>query len=61
MFINKRFPCLICAYLKKYFNEKSSTYYLQMTTKIFAGFQVCISVPLSFESLHQKGDLEITK
>ena len=32
---------------KRYFNLKSSTYYLQMKTKILADFQICISVPLS--------------
>ena len=31
---------------KRCFDAKSSTYYFQMTTKILADFQICISVPL---------------
>ena len=33
---------------KRCFNVKSSTNYFQMTTKILAAFQICISVPLRF-------------
>ena len=39
MFVNKRFTCLTCAYLK-------TTYYFHIKTRIFADFQICNSVPL---------------
>ena len=32
------------------FNVKSSTYYFRMKTKVFASFQICISVPLKIGS-----------
>ena len=50
MFVNKLFTYVMSAHLKKEkkcFNIKSSTYCFYMKTKIFADFQVCISVPLT--------------
>ena len=47
---NKLFTYLSCAYLKKCFNLKSSTYYFHMNTKILADFQICISVTLKQQS-----------
>ena len=47
MFVNKLFTQLACAYLKRLFNVKSSTYYFDMKTKILADFQICISVTLN--------------
>ena len=49
MFVNQPFTYLTCTYLKSKgrSNVKSSTYYFHMKTKIFADFQICISVPLS--------------
>ena len=35
---------------KRNFSMKSSAYYFHMKTKILASFQICISVPLSFQS-----------
>ena len=42
MFVNKK---------KKRVSVKSSAYYFHMKTKILAGFQICISVPLIAHSL----------
>ena len=35
---------------KSCFNEKSSTYFFQLRTKILTDFQICISVPLTKQS-----------
>ena len=48
MFVNKLFT-FSRAYIsksKRCFNVKSSTYYFHMKTKLFADFQIYISVPL---------------
>ena len=34
------------------FNVKSSTYYFHTKTKILAGFQICIGVPLTIVKLY---------
>ena len=44
------FSHISCAYIsrcKRYFNVKSRTYYFHTKIKIIAGFQICISVPLT--------------
>ena len=50
MFVNKLFPYLTWANLRKIkicFNVKFSTYYFHVKTYILAEFQICISVPLN--------------
>ena len=49
MFVNN-FSHILRAHIskkKRCFNVKSPTSYFQMKTKILAGFQICISVPLN--------------
>ena len=45
--INKRFTHVHILKSERCFNVKSSTYYFHVKMKIFADFQICISVPLN--------------